>query len=388
VPSIRTTHTGSLHRPPALEQLLFEKEEGGAPAGIPDATRDAVAGIVEHQLATGIDIVNDGEMGKVGYSTYVKDRLTGFDGEERSSRRRQRDADDYPDFAELMDKLRGRVRPPDPACTGPIALRDPEAVRVDIANLQAAARAAGIGNDQLFMSAASPGVIALFLENHYYGSREEYLAALVDAMRDEYRAIVEAGITLQLDCPDFAMSYNTVFQHLSVEEFRHEVALAVEATNAAIAGLSPELVRVHLCWGNLEAPHTHDVPLRDILDIVLRADAAGISIEACNPRHGHEWEVFEEVELPDDRYVIPGVIDTTTNFVEHPELVAQRLDNYARLVGPERVVASTDCGFGTFVGRDRVVESVAWAKLASMVEGARLASERSARRAAAGRSGS
>ena len=268
---------------------------------------------------------------------------------------------------------------PAPTCTGPISVRDQAAVHTDIANLLAAAEAAGIGTDRLFMSAASPGVISHFIENRHYDDRESYLAALVDAMRYEYKAIVDAGIVLQLDCPDFAMSYNNVFQDLSVDEFRREVSLAVAALNAAIEGLPPELIRVHLCWGNTEAPHTHDISLRDIIDIVLRCHVAGISIEASNPRHAHEWQVFADVKLPDDRYLIPGVIDSTTNFVEHPEAVAQRIGNYVDLLGPDRVIAGTDCGFGTSVGRDRVVRSVAWAKLEALVEGARLASARASR---------
>jgi 5-methyltetrahydropteroyltriglutamate--homocysteine methyltransferase len=217
-------------------------------------------------------------------------------------------------------------------------------------------------------------VIALFFENHYYPSREEFLHAIVEAMREEYRAIIDAGLTLQLDCPDLAMSYNTIFADLSREEFRNEASLAVEALNSAVAGFPPEQMRLHVCWGNFESPHTHDIALAEVIDIILRARPAGISLEAANPRHGHEWRVFEDVRLPDDKYLIAGVLDTTTNFVEHPELVAQRLRNYADLVGEERVMAGTDCGFSTFIGYNRVAPSVVWAKMAAMAEGARLAS--------------
>jgi len=380
VATIRTTHTGSLHRPPELESWVVAREtaDGGDPPA--ELVREAVDEIVRKQVDIGITVLNDGEASKPQYATYVKDRLTGFERLERPRSRTGRDLADHPDFVQVMDRIRGSQAMPVPTCTGAIALKDREAVHVDIANLRAAAEAAGIGPDRLFMSAASPGVISHFVENRHYKDREEYLAALVDVMRYEYRAIVDAGIVLQLDCPDFAMSYNNVFQDLSVEEFRKEVALAVEAINSAIEGLPPELMRVHLCWGNTEAPHTHDIPLRDIIDLVLECRVAGISVEASNPRHVHEWEVFTDVKLPDDRYLIPGVIDSTTNFVEHPEAIAQRLDNYVRLLGAERVMAGTDCGFGTSVGRDRVVRSVAWAKLEAMVEGARLASERASRK--------
>ena len=379
--TVRTTHTGSLHRPPDLEARMVARELDGGEDPPKELKREAVEEIVAKQVAIGIDILNDGEVSKPQYATYVKDRLSGFERVENAAPRTGRDVADHPDFAAVMDRIRGTRAMPSPICVGPVTLADSSAVQVDIANLLSAAKAAGVGTERLFMSAASPGVIAHFIENRHYPDRESYLGALVDAMRHEYKAIVDAGITLQLDCPDFAMSYNTIFQDLSVQEFRSEVALAVEAINAAIEGLPPELVRVHLCWGNTEAPHTHDIPLADIIDLVLGCHAAGISIEASNPRHAHEWEVFTTVDLPDDRYLIPGVIDSTTNFVEHPELVAQRLENYVRILGPERVVAGTDCGFGTSVGRNRVVRSVAWAKLEAMVEGARLASERVTTRA-------
>ncbi|HUZ19195.1 MAG TPA: cobalamin-independent methionine synthase II family protein [Acidimicrobiales bacterium] len=370
---IETTHTGSLPRPEGLTTLLVEVEEGRAPAGLAERANAAVADVVARQLAVGLDIVNDGEQGKIGYSTYVRDRLSGFSGEP-TPRPQSRDLVGHEDFVALSVQLRGRPRVMLPPCTGPIALADPEAAPREVAALVAAGRAAGVGPERLFMSAASPGVIALFFENHYYPSREEYLHAIVEAMRTEYRAIIDAGLTLQLDCPDFAMSYNTVFADLSVDEFRSEVALAVEALNLAVADLPPERIRLHLCWGNFEAPHTHDIALADVIDLVLRANPAGIVLEAANPRHGHEWQVFERVALPEDKYLVVGVLDTTTNFVEHPELIAQRLRNYADLVGPERVMAGNDCGFSTFIGYNRVAPSIVWEKMAAMVEGARLAS--------------
>jgi len=372
--AIRTTHTGSLHRPVELESQVVAREMAHGEGPTDALIRAAVTEIVQRQVDLGISVLNDGEVSKSQYATYVKNRLTGFEQLDRPPNRSGRDLAEHPDFVQVMDRIRGSQPMPSPTCTGPISVRDETAVHTDIANLLAAAEAAGIGTDRLFMSAASPGVISHFIENRHYSDRESYLAALVDAMRHEYKAIVDAGILLQLDCPDFAMSYNNVFQDLSVDEFRREVSLGVAAINAAIEGLPPEMVRVHLCWGNTEAPHTHDIALRDIIDIVLQCHVAGISIEASNPRHAHEWQVFKDVKLPDDRYLIPGVIDSTTNFVEHPEAVAQRIGNYVDLLGPDRVVAGTDCGFGTSVGRDRVVRSVAWAKLEALVEGARLAS--------------
>jgi 5-methyltetrahydropteroyltriglutamate--homocysteine methyltransferase len=376
--TVLTTHTGSLHRPPEVEARMLAREREGGEELPAQLIRDGAAEIVRAQADIGIDVLNDGEVSKPSYATYVKDRLTGIEQRGVEQLRSGRDVDDHPDFAAVMPRIRGIGPAPFPSCVGPVQVRDETAVQTDIANLLAAASAAGVGTDRLFMSAASPGVITHFVENLYYPSREEFLAALAVAMRHEYKSIIDAGITLQVDCPDFAMSYNNMFKELSVQEFRNEVALGVEALNTALEGLPAESVRVHLCWGNGEAPHTHDIALRDIIDLVLGCHAAGISVEAANPRHGHEWEVFNEVRLPDDRYLIPGVIDSTTNFVEHPELIAQRIDNYVRILGAERVVAGTDCGFGTSVGRDRVVRSVAWAKLAAMVEGARIASTHAA----------
>jgi 5-methyltetrahydropteroyltriglutamate--homocysteine methyltransferase len=256
-------------------------------------------------------------------------------------------------------------------CTGKVEAKDPQAVKTDIRTLTTAATTAGAEN--LFMSAASPGVVAFFIPDRHYGNHEAYLAAIAEAMRPEYRAIVEAGITLQLDCPDLAMA-GSRFE--TVAEFRRFAAANVEALNHALQGLPPERLRVHICWGNYEGPHTRDVQLKDIVDIVLGANVAGLSLEACNPRHAHEWRVFEDVKLPDDRYLVPGVIDSTNNFVEHPDLVAERLLNYSRLVGAERVMAGSDCGFGTFAGVSNVAPSVVWAKFQSMAEGARRAKER------------
>ena len=367
-----TTHTGSLPRPSELADLLFDREDGKQTDGFEEGVRQAVEATVRRQVDAGVDVVNDGEMSKIGYSTYVARRLTGF-GPPPSEIRRSRPglSDEFGDFAPFGTGSRGFSYTRSNACIGDVKVADAESVHTDVANLKAAADASGAS--QLFMTAASPGVISYFLPNFHYPSREEYLAALVEAMRPEYRAIVDAGITLQLDCPDLAMTRGA---YGSLEEFRRVAAENVEALNEAVAGLPPERLRVHLCWGNLEAPHTNDVELTDVIDLVLRTVPAGISLEGCNPRHGHEWQVFEDVKLPDDRYLIPGVIDSTTNFVEHPDLVAQRLERYAGVVGPERVMAGTDCGFGTFTGVGRVAPSVTWAKLATMAEGARRAAAR------------
>ncbi len=369
---VLTTHTGSLPRPDDLAAMIVERDEGGRPAGLAQRVSVAVAEAVRRQAEIGLDLINDGEQGKVGYSTYIKDRLTGFEGEPGSLASLGELAD-FPDDAERMGRTLRELQLRTPACTGPVRRRLDEAVGQDVANLCAAAGAAGPDTGQLFMTAASPGVIALFFEDRFYGDREQYLEALAEAMRPEYEAIVDAGLTLQLDCPDLAAGRHTAFAGLSLDEFRREIALNVQALNHATRGLAPERMRLHLCWGNYEGPHTHDVALADIIDVVLEARPLGLSIEASNPRHGHEWKLFAETTLPEGKYLIPGVIDSTTNFVEHPELVAQRIERFASVVGIERVVAGTDCGFGTFVGLKQVTLSVAWAKLRSLVEGAALA---------------
>ncbi len=369
--AVRTTHTGSLPRPADLVDLLVARDEGLAPAGLAPRVEDAVAEAVRRQAEIGLDVVNDGEQGKVGYSTYVKDRLTGFEGEPGTLSALAELAD-FPDDVPRMGRTLAEIRMSAPACSGPVARRDDGAVQRDLDDLLAAAAAAGVARERLFMTAASPGVIAMFFEDRHYGDREQYLGALAEAMRPEYEAIAAAGVTLQLDCPDLAAGRHTVFAGLSLDEFRREIARNVAALNDATRAIAPERLRLHLCWGNYEGPHTHDVPLADIIDVVLGARPLGLSIEASNPRHGHEWELFAERTLPEGKYLIPGVVDSTTNFVEHPRLVAQRLERFAAVVGAERVVAGTDCGFGTFVGLAQVTPSVAWAKLAALVEGAAL----------------
>ncbi len=369
-----TTHTGSLPRPAALTPLLQSREDGTPSPDLDARVDEAVRQAVRQQVDAGVDIVNDGEMGKIGYSTYVTGRLTGFDLAEAPATRPPFDLTEFPDLQEYRRPVSSAIRYAYSAvCTGDIKPRDTQAVQDDIARLQQAGALHGRGAEQLFMSAASPGVVSVFIPDQHYHNHANYVGAIAEAMRPEYRAIVDAGIVLQVDCPDLAMVGS---RYPSLEEFRTFASTNVEALNHALQGLPPERVRVHICWGNYEGPHNHDVDLKDMIDIVLRANAAGLSVEACNPRHAHEWRVFEDTPLPDGRYVLPGVIDSTNNFVEHPDLVAERLLNYASVVGAERVVASSDCGFGTFAGVSNVAPSVVWAKFRSMTEGARRAAER------------
>jgi 5-methyltetrahydropteroyltriglutamate--homocysteine methyltransferase len=367
-----TTHTGSLPRPDDLIRTMFAKEEGVPvdPASLATRIRLAVAEVVRRQATAGLDVVNDGEMSKPSYATYVKDRLTGFGG--ASHPLQYQDLVDFPGMARRVFGDPGRARRRTPACNGAIGLRDRAAAPTDAENLRTAL--AGVTVTEAFMTAASPGVISLFFKNEHYPSHEKYLRAIAEAMRHEYEAVARAGFVLQIDCPDLAMGRHIQFAQLGLEEFRSMARLHIEALNEALAGVPPEQARVHLCWGNYEGPHHYDVPLAEILDVVFTARPSGISFEAANPRHAHEWKVFERVKLPAGKVLIPGVIDSTTNFIEHPELVAERIGRYARLVGRENVVAGTDCGFGTWVGQSAVDPDIVWAKLATLAEGARRAS--------------
>ena len=366
---ILTTHTGSLPRPPELLEALQRRDRGeGDGAGLEEQVRAAVAEVVRKQAEAGVSVVNDGEASKIGYSTYVKERLEGFGGEGGFAGL-PADLAEFPDYLQrVMSGLDFAM----PACVGPVSYRDLDAVRADIANLEAAIEGAEV--EEAFMSAASPGVISVFLQNRHYPSHEEYIAALADAMKVEYDEIHRAGLVLQLDCPDLAMT-----RHMnpdeSIEEFRKRARLHVEAINHATRDIPPDAMRMHLCWGNYEGPHHRDVPLRDILDIVFEARPSAISFEAANPRHEHEWTVFEDVKLPEGKAIIPGVLDSTTNYIEHPELVAQRITRYAKLVGPENVMAGSDCGFATFASFLTVDPAITWAKLRAMADGAALASK-------------
>jgi 5-methyltetrahydropteroyltriglutamate--homocysteine methyltransferase len=371
---ILTTHTGSLPRPDDLLAMLQRKESGEAfdPVALALRVRSAVAEIVRKQTEAGLDVVNDGEMGKPSYSTYVKDRLSGFERIEKSVPLRATDLAEFRNFARRGASETGVAVLKRPACGGPISYSDRNAIQVDLQNLQAAVAAAH--PVEAFMTAASPGVITFFLTNRYYPTHEAYLRALAEAMRTEYEAICAADLILQVDCPDLAMSRHVQFKDLSLAEFRKTIELHIDVLNHALANIPPDRVRLHLCWGNYEGPHHHDVPLRDILDIVVKARVGAISYEASNPRHEHEWAVFKDVKLPDGMVLIPGVIDSVTNFIEHPELVAQRICNVARQVGRENVIAGADCGFATIAGSSRVDSEIAWAKFKAMADGAQLAS--------------
>ena len=372
VDRILTTHTGSLPRPADLIRTMFAREEGvpvdGTALGM--RIRSAVAEVVRKQVDAGIAVVNDGEVSKPSYATYVKDRLTGFGG--TSQALQYQDLVDFPEMAKRVFGDPGRSRRKTPACTGPIGVRDPGAAQADVDNLRAAVTA--VGAHDVFVSAASPGVISLFFRNDHYGSHEAYLFAIADAMRHEYETVARAGFILQLDCPDLAMGRHIQFAALGLDEFRKMARLHLAALDHAVAGIPPEQLRMHLCWGNYQGPHHYDVPLAALLDLVFAARPQAVSFEAANPRHAHEWKVFERIKVPTGKIIIPGVLDSTTNFIEHPELVAERIARYARLVGRENVIAGTDCGFGTWVGQAAVDPDIAWAKLASLAEGARLAS--------------
>ena len=370
---ILTTHTGSLPRPPELAQIEHARDQRVAKANpqFEQMVSAAVKAAVDKQVAAGVDVVNDGEASKVSYSTYITDRVTGFDGDPMP-RLPQAEESMFPEF------YAGRAPPATrfiaASCTGPITWKGDELVQRDIANLKGATQ--GVPAEEVFISSASPGVIAHFLSNAHYKDEEEYIFALAAAMKHEYRAIADSGFLLQLDCPDLAMSWNRgEYAGRSYEDFRKATAMHVEAINGAIQGIPPERIRLHLCWGNTETPHVRDIPFAQILDIVLTARVGALSFEGANPRHEHEWKLFKDVKLPGGMIIIPGVIDSTTNFVEHPELVAERISRYASVVGKENVIAGSDCGFGTSVISTTVHPSIAWVKLQAMAEGARLASK-------------
>jgi len=369
---ILTTHTGSLPRPPGLAALHAAHEAGQSIDEVAFAAqvRQAVTDVVRRQRDCGIDVVNDGEQGKPDYSTYIKNRFSGFAGAPVDMPV-SRDQRDFPEFFAEHGRL-GRVAAVRPACVGPMAWRDFAAVETDIANFKAATE--GAGATDRFMTAVSPGQAARFLGNRYYASHEAYLAALANLLRDEYNAIARAGFVLQVDCPDLASGWNNQFADLDLPAFRKVVALHLEVLDDATRDVPPEQLRLHLCWGNYEGPHHHDIPLAEILGPVLRSRAGAVSFEGANPRHEHEWKVFRDIRLPDGKLILPGVLDSTSNFVEHPELVADRIVRYAEVVGRENVIAGTDCGFATFAGRLAVHPTIAWAKLHAMVEGARIAS--------------
>jgi 5-methyltetrahydropteroyltriglutamate--homocysteine methyltransferase len=374
--SILTTHVGSLPRPPDLAEALVAHDQRRLDRDqerwLVDAIRDATAKVVLDQVTAGVDVVSDGEVGKVGYSTYVKQRLTGYEGHgifdgELVGPATCADLVEYPTAGRAA--LAG-ARFEVPICTGPITFSGLESVQTDIENLSTAMRAAGAS--KAFMSAASPGVISIFLRNQHYPSYEDYLIALGDAMRTEYEAIAAAGFMLQLDCPDLAMAFH-VGPRLTIEEFRKLAQLRVDVLNEATRNVPQEQLRMHVCWGNYDGPHHHDIPLTEIIDIVVSARPQQLLIEAANPRHEHEWRVFQNAVIPDDKIVIPGVIDTKRNYIEHPRVVADRIQRFTDVLGRERVMAGTDCGFATFATFAPVDPEITWAKLHSLAEGASLA---------------
>ena len=372
-----TTHVGSLTRTDAVLAALEQRETGGGrdDGDVNEAIRRGVEDVVRRQVETGIDIVSDGETGKVSYATYIKDRLTGFSDEGSTEPLKPHlDVAPFPELRRKMALLTGPRRFKRVSCIGPVAVRDHAGLQRDLDNMRRAVAASDPVD--AFLNAASPGVVASFLPNSYYPTHEAYVEAVANAMRAEYQAIVAAGFVIQIDCPDLAMSRHTGFQDLSESAFLKRAQFHAELLNQALAGIPADRVRIHVCWGNYEGPHTHDLELPKIIRTILSIKAQGFSLEAANPRHEHEWAVWKEVKLPTDKILLPGVIDTSTNYVEHSELVAQRIARFAELVGRERVTASTDCGFGTSAGHGKIDPEVAYLKLGSLVAGAALASQR------------
>jgi len=367
-----TTHAGSLPRPDDLVRMMYAKEEGVPvdPVALGARVRAAIAEVVKRQADAGVDLINDGEISKPSYATYIKDRLEGFGGTGNTFV--YQDLSEFPQLQKRVFGDPGRSRRKTPACNAPISVRDRQAPVVDADNLKSAmkeVKAVGV-----FMSAASPGVVSLFFRNDHYKDFESYIYAIADAMRHEYQTVAKAGFVLQIDCPDLAMGRHIQYADLGLTEFRKRAQLHVEALNHALADIPAEQLRMHLCWGNYEGPHHRDVPLADIIDIIFMAKPIAISLEAANPRHAHEWMIFEKVKLPDGKLLIPGVIESKSNFIEHPELIAQRIGRYARLVGRENVIAGSDCGYGTWVGQAAVDPDVVFAKFKAMADGAALAS--------------
>lgn len=369
--TLLATHVGSLPRSQAVADFLFarERDEAYDPAAFDACMTAAVLENVRRQTAAGIDIVSDGECSKISYATYVKDRYTGFSGD--SPRNAPADLKMFPTFLARLAQSGGTPTYSRPQCTGPVESRGQDELKKDIANLKAAMAAHGVKRG--FMNAASPGVIALFLQNAHYPTREAYLTALADAMREEYRTILDAGLELQLDCPDLALSRHMLFAHLSDQDFLRVAATHVQAMERALDGLPRDNIRLHICWGNYEGPHCCDIDMAQVFSLLMAVPARYVLFETANPRHGHEWKVFRDRagEIPSDKVLVPGAVDTTTNFIEHPDLVAQRLERFTEIVGKDRVIAGSDCGFGTFAGFGAVDPEIAWAKLATLKEGAR-----------------
>jgi 5-methyltetrahydropteroyltriglutamate--homocysteine methyltransferase len=371
---ILTTHVGSLPRSQAVTDVLFARErdetrDAGADAAV---ITSAVADVVHRQVAVGIDIVSDGEMSKISYATYIARRFSGFAGD--TPREPGQDLVEFPGLLRKLAERGSTAKYRRPRCVAEVRVEDTVPLQTDLQNLLAAIRVTAPVD--AFMNAASPGVIALFQPNDYYPTQDDYLTALAEALRTEYEAIVEAGIVLQIDAPDLAMGRHTMYRDRSVEEFEALAERHIEVLNHALRNVPAGRVRMHVCWGNYEGPHHHDVPMERLLPIVLKAKPEGLLFEGANPRHAHEWTVFRDTKIPDDKVLIPGVLATTTNYIEHPLLVAERIEQYANIVGRDRVIAGTDCGFGTFAGFGPVEPDIAYLKLAAMAEGARIATKR------------
>jgi 5-methyltetrahydropteroyltriglutamate--homocysteine methyltransferase len=372
---ILTTHTGSLPRPDDLIQMMWARGDGIPvdEAALARRIATAVQEIVGRQVDAGIAIVNDGEMSKPSYATYVKDRLNGFGGESVQNYFFA-DLVDYPRSAEIVAANPGRRKRTAPACNGRISVRDRAAIALDMANLGKAVATSAAGST--FSSAASPGVVSLFFANEFYGTDEEYLFAIAEAMRYEYETIAAAGAAVQLDCPDLAMGRHSAYADMDLPGFRRRVAMNIEALNHAVRNIPADRLRMHLCWGNYPGPHHRDVDLAEIIDLVWTAKPQTVLFEAANPRHAHEWRLFEDIEVPDDKILCPGVIEPQSNYIEHSELVAQRIERYATLIGRDRVMAGVDCGFSVHVGMQGIDPDVTWGKLRALADGAEIASGR------------
>lgn len=371
---ILTTHVGSLPRSQVVTDVLFAREAGTV--ADPDAARkvitDAVAEVVRRQAGAGVDVVSDGEMSKISYATYIADRFTGFAGD--TPREPGQDLVEFPRLLEKLARLGSTAKYRRPRCVGEIHVKDTGPLREDLRNFDLAVRA---GKPvEAFLNAAAPGVLALFQPNDYYPTPDAYLEALAEALRSEYEAIVAAGFLLQIDSPDLGMGRHTMYRHASVEEYLRRAAVHVEVLNHALRNIPADRLRLHMCWGNYEGPHHHDVPMEQLLPVVIRAKPQALLFEAANPRHAHEWSVFREFRLPADKILVPGVLSSTTNYIEHPQLVAERICRFADIVGRERVIAGSDCGFSTFAGFGPVDPDIVYMKLAAMAEGARIASSR------------
>jgi 5-methyltetrahydropteroyltriglutamate--homocysteine methyltransferase len=370
---ILVTHVGSLPRSQAVTDVLFARDRGEPDAAGGNATiTEAVRDVVRRQVEAGVDVVSDGEMSKITYATYIKDRISGFAGD--TPREPGQDLVEFPRILKRLADSGATAKYQRPRCVGEIRVRSLEPARTDVQNMQAATAAST--PTEAFLNAASPGVIALFQPNEFYKSQDEYLEAVAEAMRAEYELIVGAGLLVQIDAPDLAMGRHTMYRDRSVEEFLNRAAKHIEVLNHALRNVPADRVRMHVCWGNYEGPHHHDVPLERLLPVVVRARVGALLIEGANPRHAHEWAVFRDFRMPADMIVIPGVISSTTNYIEHPLLVAERIGRYADLLGRERVIAGSDCGFGTFAGFGPVDPDVTYLKLRSLAEGAAIASRR------------